>query len=48
MMLNVSAETAETSIPILYQSGYLTIKEYDDGDYILGFPNEEVHIRVRK
>jgi hypothetical protein len=31
-------------IPILYQSGYLTIKSYDrDLDkYILGFPNEEV------
>lgn len=26
----------------LYQSGYLTIKGYDDGDYVLGFPNEEV------
>ena len=26
----------------LYQSGYLTIKEYDDGVYTLGFPNEEV------
>jgi hypothetical protein len=31
-------------IPILYQSGYLTIKEYDGslGSYILGYPNEEV------
>ncbi len=26
----------------LYQSGYLTIKGYDEGLYILGFPNEEV------
>ena len=26
----------------LYQSGYLTIKGYDDGVYILGFPNFEV------
>ena len=26
----------------LYQSGYLTIKSYQDGYYILGFPNEEV------
>jgi len=35
----------ETSpIPILYQSGYLTIKRYDQkfDEYILGFPNEEV------
>ena len=36
------SETAETPIPILYQSGYLTIKDYEDGEYILGFPNEEV------
>lgn len=26
----------------LYQSGYLTIKDYSDGIYTLGFPNEEV------
>ncbi|MDR2563954.1 MAG: AAA family ATPase, partial [Prevotellaceae bacterium] len=35
----------ETSIiPLLYQSGYLTIKDYeaDYGVYRLGFPNEEV------
>jgi predicted DNA-binding ribbon-helix-helix protein len=34
----------EDYIPLLYQSGYLTIKEYDRGlnAYILGFPNEEV------
>ncbi len=31
-------------IPIIYQSGYLTIKGYDEefGMYKLGFPNEEV------
>jgi hypothetical protein len=31
-------------IPLLYQSGYLTIKSYDKkyDDYRLGFPNEEV------
>ncbi len=31
-------------IPVIYQSGYLTIKEYDDrfGLYRLGFPNKEV------
>jgi hypothetical protein len=31
-------------IPLLYQSGYLTIKNYDDkfNEYTLGFPNEEV------
>ena len=26
----------------LYQSGYLTIKDYEDGVYTLGFQNEEV------
>jgi hypothetical protein len=31
-------------IPLLYQSGYLTIKEYkqDKDSFVLGFPNEEV------
>jgi hypothetical protein len=31
-------------IPILYQSGYLTIKGYDEqfDEYMLGYPNEEV------
>ena len=31
-------------VPLLYQSGYLTIKGYDESldKYILGFPNEEV------
>jgi hypothetical protein len=31
-------------VPILYQSGYLTIKDYNKqfDEYILGFPNEEV------
>jgi len=31
-------------VPLLYQSGYLTIKNYDNtlDEYVLGFPNEEV------
>jgi len=31
-------------IPLLFQAGYLTIKNYDenDGAYILGYPNDEV------
>jgi hypothetical protein len=34
----------ENPIPILYQSGYLTIKKYDGEfhEYTLGFPNDEV------
>lgn len=29
-------------VGLLYQSGYLTIKDYDDDVYTLGFPNKEV------
>lgn len=34
----------ESPIPVIYQSGYLTIKDYDHrfGIYRLGFPNREV------
>ena len=34
----------ENPLPLLYQSGYLTIKGYDDrfNTYLLGFPNREV------
>jgi hypothetical protein len=34
----------DNPIPILYQSGYLTIQGYDSAlnEYVLGFPNEEV------
>ena len=36
--------TDDNPIPVIYQSGYLTIKEYDKrfGLYTLGFPNREV------
>ena len=37
-------ETAETPIPVLYQSGYLTIKSVRGVRYQLGFPNEEVRL----
>jgi len=43
-MLN-SIDSANTDpIPLIYQSGYLTIKGYDErfGMYKLGFPNKEV------
>ena len=35
---------ADTPIPVIYQSGYLTIKRYEPEFqlYILGFPNDEV------
>ena len=34
----------ETPLPMIYQSGYLTIKDYDRemGTYLLDFPNDEV------
>ncbi len=36
-------------LPVLYQSGYLTIKGRDDlGDYILGYPNREVEMGFTK
>ena len=41
---DVPTEKITDPIPVLYQSGYLTIKEYDKQSrlYRLGFPNEEV------
>ena len=43
-MLNEYRADAKDPIPILFQSGYLTIKEYieDVNMYRLGFPNDEV------
>ena len=41
---NISCESASTPIPLLYQTGYLTIKAYDKEteSYTLGYPNKEV------
>jgi len=43
-MLNSIEYVELNPIPMLYQSGYLTIRGYDEefGNYKLGFPNEEV------
>jgi hypothetical protein len=44
-------ETLTDPIPVLYQSGYLTIKKYKNGIYTLGYPNEEVRlgfVRMRR
>ncbi len=43
MMENMRADPSQL-VSIFYQSGYLTIKDYDehDGIYRLGFPNNEV------
>ncbi|MBO7571963.1 MAG: ATP-binding protein [Bacteroidales bacterium] len=39
-------ENMETILPLLYQSGYLTIKDYnfDTNQYVLDFPNAEVRV----
>lgn len=43
-VVNVSFDMKSSILPVLYQSGYLTIKDYDPkfGMLILGFPNREV------
>ena len=43
-------ETLSTCIPLLYQSGYYTIKDGDPlfGSYVLGIPNREVRIGLMK
>ena len=42
--LNSIDSMSKNPIPLIYQSGYLTIKSYDErfGFYTLGFPNKEV------
>ncbi|MBQ0016470.1 MAG: AAA family ATPase [Bacteroidales bacterium] len=41
---HVSLDSMTTALPLLFQSGYLTIKGYDSisENYTLGFPNSEV------
>lgn len=43
-VLNSVDSESTNPIPVIYQSGYLTIKDYDErfGLYKLGFPNKEV------
>lgn len=42
--LNCVDEGTRNPIPLIYQSGYLTIRDYDEefGTYMLDFPNREV------
>ena len=51
----IDKDTLETSDVIeggaelfLYQTGYLTIKDFDEDGYSLGFPNEEVRKALYK
>ena len=43
-VLNSVEPNSQNPVPVIYQSGYLTIKGYDSrfGNYKLGFPNKEV------
>ena len=43
-VLNSIDSMSQNPIPVIYQSGYLTIKDYDKefNMYELGFPNKEV------
>lgn len=41
-MLSTFGNGESNIIAALYQSGYLTLKGYQNGCYVLGFPNEEV------
>ena len=45
-MFDRPSEVMTNALPLLYQSGYLTIKSYDQdfGSYILGIPNKEVRV----
>ena len=47
-MFDAPTETAKNPIPMLYQSGYLTIKNFDGFAYTIGFPNEEVRLGFLK
>ena len=42
--LNDISNVGRDFVPLLYQAGYLTLKDYDaaTGEYTLGFPNHEV------
>ena len=42
---DMPTERISDPVPVLYQSGYLTIKAYhaDTGEFTLGFPNREVY-----
>ena len=45
-MFDRPSEAMSDALPLLYQSGYLTIKSYDQdfGSYMLGIPNKEVRV----
>ena len=44
----VSQEDSKSVYPLLYQAGYLTIKDYDreSSRYVIGYPNSEVRVSM--
>ena len=47
---DAATETMTTIMPLLYQSGYFTIKDYDEDTelYTLALPNKEIRVGVYK
>ncbi len=47
---NLPTESLTNALPLLYQSGYLTIKGYDriSQAYMLGIPNQEVRVGIMR
>ncbi len=43
-MFDAPTETMTSALPLLYQSGYITIKSGEDGLYLLDIPNREVRV----
>ena len=43
---DAATETMTTIMPLLYQSGYITIKDYDKKRklYTVGIPNKEIRV----
>lgn len=47
---DAATETMTTIMPLLYQSGYFTIKDYDEDTelYTLALPNKEIRVGLYK
>ncbi len=45
---DAATERMTNLTPLLYQSGYITIKDYDDGLYSLGIPNKEIRVGLMR
>ncbi len=45
---DAAIERMTTITPLLYHSGYITIKGYDEGLYTLGIPNKEIRVGLMR